>query len=264
MNWKTYVMFHKVLKEENYTCDPSFNFDNYEFIRANNLSLEYNPGFFTNITNEFDFEFYDPRLQKANYFAPTVIYHAYKNNLHKDLDYIGFIEYDIPLVLPDCFEGNSLTDYTKSILKQNQRVIVAYRYAHSFEHLYNRSNLILGGKNAVEQIFEDYNNFWGTKHEPQDFLEQNLVTQQSFIADRETFDKIMQFISYFIEQRLAERPNSWSLPATILERCFGIAILLEKEATFIPLNLKHDNMELWNYPKEKKPNFFSRLIKKIF
>lgn len=238
-------MFHKDLSRENYTCDPHFSFEKYTFIEANpNIESTIDTDFFgKNPIKEYELPLYDERLQKAVYMAPSIIYHAYKNNLHKDLDYIGFLEYDIPLKHPDY---SSVTERIENIINGNQSLIVPYRYQHALKNLHKQKDIKINGKNAIDQIFDDYNQYFDTSFNRKDFMQAIITSQQSFLADTKTFEKIMGFISHVIENKLAERPNSWHRPSTLMDRYFGISLLLENSAKTVPLPLEHQNMKQWS------------------
>lgn len=245
MTWKNFVMFHKQLEQGSYTADPSFSFDNYIFIEANpDIESKIDTEFFDgHIIKEWELPEYDARLQAATYMAPSIIYHIYKNNLYKDLNHIGFLEYDIPLERSDL---KSVTGAIQEIVSNNERVIVPYRYQHTLAVLRNQKDIKMNGRNAIDQIFDDYNEFFGTNHKPKQYLNEKVTTQQSFLSDTKTFEKIMGFISHVIENKLAERKSSWHRPSTLMDRYFAVSLLLENDAKTIPLPLEHQNLKQWS------------------
>ncbi|MFK7840338.1 MAG: phytanoyl-CoA dioxygenase family protein [Bdellovibrionales bacterium] len=245
MTWKNFVMFHKQLEEKSYTIDPSFSFDHYTFIEANpdvprNIDTDFFDG---HIIKEWELPEYNERLQAATYMAPSIIYHIYKNNLHTNLSHIGFLEYDIPLKRSDL---KSVSETISDIINKNERVIIPYRYQHTLSVLRNQKNIKMNGRNAVDQIFDDYNDYFNTTHKPKQYLDQKVTTQQSFLADIKTFEKIMGFISHVIDNKLAERKNSWHRPSTLMDRYFAVSLLLENDAKTIPLSLEHQNLKQWS------------------
>lgn len=254
-------MFHRDLDPENYKCDPEFSFENYGFIKANPMvKSNYDASYFKNIIFEDNLPVYDPHLQKATYMAPSIIYHAYKNNLHENLDYIGFLEYDIPLMPEDPTNSiESVTQKTREILSSKKNVILHYRHQHILRTYIQQEHINLNGQNAIVQIFDDYNQFWSTSFDYNDFLDSKVSGQQSFLADRETFRDIMQFISYVIEERLAERPHSFKRPSTLLDRYIAVALLLNQSADKISMSLKHQNRKQWS-DVEEAGSLFKKFI----
>ena len=253
-------MFHQDLYPDNYKCDPFYTKENYGFIKANpEVKSNYDTSFFKEIIFEDELPIYDPHLQKATYMAPSIIYHAYKNNFHKDLDYIGFLEYDILLIPEDKSPTiKSVTRHTKDILNANKRVIIFYRHQHVLKTYYEQ-DINLSGKNAIVQIFEDYNSFWNTKYDYRAFLNNKVCSQQSFLTDRQTFIEIMKFISFVIENRLAERPHSFRRPSTLLDRYIAVALMLHSSSEKVSMSLKHSNLKQWKDPGVKKYNFLKEL-----
>ena len=258
--WKIFVMFHKILKEENYLQDPGFIMDRYSFIKANERFLaEYNADFFNEIKYENELQFYNKDLQKKNYFAPSIIYHIFKNKLHYQYKYVGFMEYDIPLTPPHNVTWKSFTEEVEKIISVNDRVIMPFRYVHKISRLRSQKDITLCGENSIDKIFELYNEYWGENHKVEDYLDEFITTQQSFLCDQHTFNNVLLFISHLIENKVAESRNTWPLPATIFERAFGIALLLERDVSVVVLPMTHQNMELWKMPG----SIFNKLLRKI-
>lgn len=251
-------MFHKDLYKGNYQCDPDFNHDHFCFIEANpEVEVNFDSSFFSNVIKEYELPTYNPRLQKATYMAPSIIYHVYKNKLHTDVNYVGFLEYDIPLKVENGPE--SVTRRITEIIEGHDRVIIPYRYKHKLQTYHNQEDITLNGKNAIEQIFIDYNNYWGTNYDYRNYLQCQVVGQQSFLADTATFDNLMEFIEYVIEKRLAERPGSFRRPSTLLDRYIAVAILLDEKAEKIPIPLNHQNKSQWEDNLSLVGRFANRL-----
>jgi FkbM family methyltransferase len=247
--WVNFVIFHKELFDANYTCDRSFDLNKYIFIKANEkFKPIYNKNFGYNVIYENKFNYYDKRLQKRLYYAPSAIYHIYKNNLYKEYDFIGFLEYD--LTLKSINKGGliNVTETIDRIVNRNkgEKLHISYSSIHKFRDLYRQgqTDLVLDGKNWMDTIIQDYNNYFGTEHNI-NCLKNSLEkanTQQSFLVDQQTFEHIMGFITHVIENKLAERCENRLMPATFLERYFAVALRFEdikKNIETINLNLHH-------------------------
>ena len=78
----------------------------------------------------------------------------------------------------------------------------------------------------------------------QQLLDENPVLgdQQSFLADKNTFEKIMGFITTIIENKKAEYPGL--RPSFLLARYFGVTIHLLNVPTKL-ISLKHLNKHEW-------------------
>ena len=258
-NWHIFVIFHKNLIDDHYLVDPSFTHENYTFIKCNEqFKADYNQGFGYNILQENSFEYYDKTLQQRKYHAPSAIYHVYKNKLYENYDYVGFLEYDILLKSDSDSIPDAITNYISEVVEHNAKLVMSFSIRHSFKNLSDQHKIKINGVNAMSQIVSDYNDFFGTSYLVDRLLVSNelVSSQQSFLLDKATFENVMGFIAFVIENKLAEKPDSWQRPSTLLERYFGMSLLFEEKQ--IPLPLIHSNMQQWSYPKT---NLWSRFLK---
>jgi hypothetical protein len=94
--WNIFVTFFRNLYDEHYTADSTWNPENFTFVKVNDdypLELEENRVKY-DVFVEHDFGVFSPDWQKRGYCENSVLYHLYRNGVHKKHDYIGFIEYD--------------------------------------------------------------------------------------------------------------------------------------------------------------------------
>ncbi len=242
IDFKFFVAFHKGLNISNYSTDPDFDIRNFTFIQTGSASrVEIDDVFTDFIVQENELPFYNSKLHKLNYFAPATWYHLYKNNLHKNLDYIGLIEYDFVL---NSGEFDSLHRQIKNIVENKLKGVWSLSYIHSFSKILSQ-DIKIDNRNAILQILDDYNNFFGTAFDLFYVVDsfEKFPTQQSFFCDVATFDRIMSFIAYIVENKNLVGLKTYKLPATLLERYFGLAILLNQFNG--ALNLKHLNQMNW-------------------
>ncbi|MBN1764203.1 MAG: hypothetical protein JW860_03015 [Sedimentisphaerales bacterium] len=242
--WINFVIFHHELFDENYTCDPSFDHRCYQFVKCNETFRPvYNSEFGYDVMYEHDFEFYDKTLQARSYYAPSVIYHVYKNRIHERFDYVGFMEYDLSLQCAKAGGPLRITETIDHIINENDAIIVTYRNFHTFGHLAGQEDMPLAGDNWSRTMIRDYNEYFNTHFDPDTFKDcpEKAATQQSFLADRHTFEHLMGFITHVIEDRLAERGDGRTRPCTFLERYFSIALQFE-QVKKLQLNLHHTGL----------------------
>ena len=240
IDWHIFVIFHKAILNSCYSLDSSYDKNNFTFIKCGNkLPAERTEKH--KIIMESDFEIFDPTLQSRTYMAPSAIYHAYKNNLYKYLDYIGFIEYDMQFKEGTTKEINRICN--------GEKLVTPFSFRHQLKRLSSQSEIKMNGSNSIHQIIIDYNNYFGTNYSFHNIKNKtDLVgTQQSFLMDTDTFQKIMKFISFVIENKYCERENSWERPSTIMDRYFALCMYFEQhEGTrFIPIPLEHLNYQQW-------------------
>ena len=269
MNLKIFVVFHKYLIDNCYLKDSNFNINNFIFFKCNELfKAQYNQNFGYYVMYEKDFEFYNPKLQDLSkpYMAVSALYHIYKNKFYDDIDYVGFLEYDLSLEPdPVLIENNknvhsiqdlknikSINDEIEKQIKNNDRIIIILSGRHRFKSFFNQ-NIMVNGKNLFYKIIDEFNSHFNTKHNVKQLLDENPVIgdQQSFLADKKTFEIIMEFISYIIENKKVEIKDNNSKkntlkyrPSFLLARYIGIILHLLNVPTKL-IGLKHLNKKEW-------------------
>ena len=267
MNYKIYVVFHKYLIDDCYLKDEKFNKDNFIFIKCNVFTAKYNKKFGYNIIYEKDFPIYNPKLQnlKKPYMATSAIYHIYKNKVYNKLDYIGFMEYDLsfepdPILISKNPNDKEIQDlkHIKHInleiekqMKINKRLIIILSGRNRFKSFYNE-DIKYDGKNIFYKIIDEFNKHFNTNHNINQLIKENPVLgdQQSFLADKETFEQIMSFISYIIENKKVESiriknyKRRYYRPSFLIARYFGVTLHLLDVPTKL-ISLKHLNKSEW-------------------
>lgn len=181
--FQVFIIFHKFINPSNYSVDPKFDIDYYTFIQSlsssKNVSI---PNQFLNkIILEKNFKNTNNKLHNDCYFAPATIYHFFINKLHENYDYIGFLEYDFDLQLKN---KKYLTAELKTIVDEKKSGIWAFSNFHKFIDIYNQNFIKINNRNAIEQIFDDFNEFFGTDFSVKQFLKPEFYfpTQQSFFV----------------------------------------------------------------------------------
>jgi hypothetical protein len=259
-NYNIFVIFHKYLLDNCYLKDNNFKKNNFIFIKCNELfEPQYNKDFGYNIIFEKNFDIYNSKLQDLNkpYMAVSAIYHIYKNKIYNNLNYIGFIEYDLSLESdPVLIQNNpkieeiqklknikSINNEIEKQIKNNKRLIIILSGRHRFKSFFNQ-NTIIDGKNLFYKIIDEFNTHFNTNHSVNQLLEENPVLgdQQSFLCDIKTFEIIMEFISYIIENKKVE--YNGLRPSFLLARYFGVILHLLNIPTKL-ISLKHLNKHEW-------------------
>ncbi|MDO9559250.1 MAG: hypothetical protein Q7I89_06140, partial [Syntrophales bacterium] len=171
IKWKIFVTFFRNLYDDHYSVDRTWNSENFTFVKVNDRyaqelgknRLPYD------VFNEHDFPVFRPDLQEKGYCENSVMWHLYKNGIHREYDYIGFIEYDHVLT----------EDFTQTIQKKlntaNREAIFSFQN-FTFRQLWDQA-IIMNPKrrekvdgrpdspwNCITVILKDYNNFHKTAH----------------------------------------------------------------------------------------------------
>lgn len=238
-SYRVYIVFHKYIIDAYYKKDIGFNNNNYNFIKTNEAfplkAVEMNDYV---VVEEKDIgSYYDPTLQQKTYMAPSAIYHIYKNGVHRGLKAIGFVEYD--LVFSETF-----TSRNREIVSENESFITPFSYIHTLRKLYNQNSIKVRGRNAIKMIFKDYNRFFKTRHSYTNYLDSVVTSQQSFMCDVQTFDRVMGFITHIIESKRCEGWFTGPRPSTLLDRYIAVALLLDA-SPIIENPLRHKSHHEW-------------------
>jgi hypothetical protein len=247
--WKIFVTTFKKLYDEHYASDSSFNMENFTFVKVNDdypLELDGNRlGY--DILFEHDFKIFDASLQKKGYHENSVLYHIYKNNIHKEYDYIGFIEYDH--VLCDRFTA----DVQRLIDTAERDLLFAFN-KFSFQQLWEQGILMDPGRhlketgnprspwNCLNVILDDYNLFHGTAFRMEDLARKNCFPIcHCILMPSGRFDRIMAFHSSIMDSGKVERyhQHNWRARAGLMERYLAVECALEDTECIDAFQLEH-------------------------
>lgn len=243
--WTVFVVWHKNLDESRYSQDPSFDHARYIFLKVNpRFTSSYNALFGYRVAYEHMLPYYQDDLHDKQYMMPGVIYNVFMSRLHAKLDYIGFMEYDIPL-------EPGTTAKINRLVNQKKRCLIPLSYRNTFRRLCKQTDHQLGGRQCMTTILQDFNNYFATSYTMDELWERNpvIVTQQSFITDRQTFSEVGEFLAYIVHNKLAERrlETDWKRPSTLLDRYIGLALYLlaPREPVIEAVPLTHVSEQGW-------------------
>lgn len=260
--WKTFVTFFRNLYDDHYSVDRSYDPGNFTFVKVNDkypLEIEENRLAY-DIFFERDFPIYRPELQEKGYCENSVLYHVYRNGVHKSYDYVGFIEYD-----------HVLTDgFTAAIRGKldgaRQETIFAFQ-KFSFRQLWDQAIVMnprrrekVTGRpdskwNCINVILSDYNDFFKTSYGLDRLAAKDCFPIcHSVLMPSRIFEKIMSFHAAIMESGKVERyhRHNWRSPAGLMERYLAVSLALEDAPIDDSIQLEHRS-----YPvKVLKPEWF--------
>lgn len=262
-SWKIFLTFFRSLYDDHYTIDRTYSPGNFTFVKVNDkypLEIERNRLAY-DIYIEHDFPIYRPDLQEKGYCENSVLYHIYKNGIHRSYDYVGFMEYD-----------HVLTDgFTRTIQKKldevGQETIFAFQ-KFTFRQLWEQGILMnphrpekVEGKpdskwNSINVILSDYNDFFKTGYGLDRLAAKDCFPIcHSFLIPSRIFEKIMPFHIAIMESGKVERyhRHNWRSPAGLMERYLAVALALEEAQIDDSLQLEHRDLPI----KVLKPEWFS-------
>jgi hypothetical protein len=241
--WKIFIVTHKVIREHYYEKDPLFNKDNWGFINVSKDKLN----------NDEWYEKYDvidminlPNFKSLGpWYAETeAIYNIYKNNIHLNYDYIGFIHYDYEL--KDMFGYYNITERINELLNEYELI-----YLSGIKNDYHQRILadkrkpnqqVGDGLNCYDYIIKDYNDFYGTNENVEEW-KGNYVKNicSAFFCKKDDFVKMMEFSSYIIESKkldIFDTEHKYRFQGGIFERYFSV-FLDKLKKPFYNMELNH-------------------------
>ena len=273
--WKIFVTFFKKLYDDHYTADNSLNLKNFTFVKVND---EYEMELSSNkldydVFFEHEFKIYNAELQKKGYHQNSVLYHLYKNNSHKEYDYIGFIEYDHVLI-------NEFCQIIQTTLDNTEEDQIFFFNTFNFSQLWDqgilmnpyRSNKQEGNPrskwNCIKVILDDYNNFFDTNYTLQDLAQKNCFPIcHAALMPSNIFEKIMKFHTFIIESGKVEKYHrfNWRSNAGLMERYFAVELALEKAKIVDSIKLEHREMPIKVIRHEwKGETLFKKLRRRLW
>ncbi len=177
------------------------------------------------------------------YTESEVMYNLYHNqDLYDDVDYIGFIQYDM--------DSSGIDVQTiQELLQQEDRDLIlfqpfTFRQDYSQKVLMDpeRPNTLQGeGLNCYETIFADYNTYYKKNYQTQDFNEQVIGLCSAFLIRTGLFNEMMEFAVSIVESRKLDRFDTnhrYRIQGGLLERYYAAWLLLKK-VHFSTISLPH-------------------------
>lgn len=243
--YKIFVVTHKNIFDFIYEKE---DISKYKFVNVsnNNLAIElYNKYDLLNIKeNNF--------IDLGKYYTESeVIYNVYKNNLHKDLSYVGFTHYDV---------GTKHLQTNESLSRYLNNYLDKYKHINlqPFEFNWDYNQHILAdetqpetltgpGKNCYQFILEKYNEYYNSQLTLSN-LNGTINLCSCLVLDTKSFDSMMKWVSWVIESGCLNKFDTlhrYRIQGGLLERFYAVWIKLNIiESSVFPV----DHMcELKNY-----------------
>lgn len=203
------------------------------------------------------------------YTESEVMYNLYQNqDLYTDVDYIGFIQYDM--------NASGLDEPTISQLIQAEGSELILFQPYTFGDDYKQRvlmdpeqpNTLWGaGRNCYETIFADYNAWYGEHHRTQDYSNQIIGLCSAFLMRKEQFNKMMAFASPIIENgklNAFDTKHKYRIQGGLLERYYAAWIMLQRvKFSVLPLPHSFDGSHAQIPLYQKAKSFFSNQINKL-
>jgi len=226
MKWKIFIITHGPIIEDYYKNDSSFSNEHYTFINVSDNLINHEKFSVINKNEIANF------IHLGKWFAEgEAIYNVFKNNLHSDYDYVGFIHWDYELLSENKFFGSEVTASIKRLIIQNEKFISfsTYTFAEDYEQKImmdmNFPNTLTGnGLNCWDEIIKDYNSFFKRNVDLTLMMAKRINLCSAFLCKKDIFQELMLFFSFIVESKKLEAfdiAHNYRFQGGMMERYIG-------------------------------------------
>lgn len=243
--WKIYIACHDKIYDGQMAGDKRFNNNNYCFLNIGPLETIENSDKYCCI-NQKDLPGF---TAIGKYWTESEgIYNIWRSGIYRDLDYIGFLHYDMEFRLEkknrmrEQFYMGTATNITNRIEKYingGGKSHISFRthdvrwdYAQRIMADVTRPNEFVGdGRNCYHYILDDYNEYFNKSYTLDDvFKRKNINLCSCFLIDVKTFDKMMGFFDWLVKSHRLDAfdaEHRYRFQGNMAERYFGMFLLFE-------------------------------------
>ena len=204
-----------------------------------------------NILYEYDLPYYDKSIQEKNYCQTSALMHIYKNNIHKQHDYVGFIQYDMEIFencmsnIESYIQNNSDIEYVFYLNPNKRNAYELFLQNHNKEKVLDPKGLIWPYENS---ILQKYNDFFNTNYRPNDIVHHDydyvIPLLHTFLIPQKMFDKMMKWFYHYFDwvdenmYKITEMDHA-CFTERMLSLFFAIEMIHNKNIKCVELKLKH-------------------------
>ena len=188
-----FIIYHKILYDNFYKTISDENKKNIIFYGVKD-KVETKPSIY-----EYELPIYNKELQEKRYNESSAFYHIYENNLHQNLSYIGFAQYDMII-------NNDALNTVKNLISENpgKSIIFASFFAieESKINLHGSLRLISEPLPIFGSILDNYNRFFSTDYKKDDIIKMPWIMCNTFIIPVNMYEKYMTWLSAYFTQEI--------------------------------------------------------------
>jgi len=253
--WRVYIVAHERIYPEMYQHDPLWGPQHYTFLNVGTGNLTGADD--VAVVRQSDLP--RARLLGKHWAESEGIYNLFRSGIYRDLDFVGFLQYDKEFRLRKRRLGRvggstNITQRIEASVAGRSRGHVSFE-THSTRWDYGQrimadatdtETLVGNGRNCYDYILDDYNEFFGRSFTITDVLQRRRINLCScFLIDVGGFEKMMTFFSWVVESgrlEVFDQQRRHRLQGGLAERYFGIFLLFEYDR-FVDLDLHHRNLK---------------------
>jgi hypothetical protein len=238
-----------------YVNDPKWNPSNYTAINVSTQPLALERA--CPVINQFDL----PRSRHlgAHWAESEAIYNYYLNDLHRGMDFVGFIHYDMELRLRGwrlkrLVGSRSITQRINDWVADRESGHISFEthspagdYGQRIMADFDHTEVLVGdGVNCYDKILADYNEYSKSTRTLAELLRRPKINLcSSFLVDTPTFVRMMRFFDWVVSTRdldALDQSRRHRLQGGLAERYLGVFLLFEYP-TLTDMSLVHHNLK---------------------
>ena len=194
-----FIIYHKVLYDSFYQTISEENKKNIIFYGVKD-KVENTPLQISSIY-EYELQIYNKDLQEKRYNESSAFYHIYKNNLHQNLSYIGFAQYDMII-------NNDALNTVKKLISENPEKSIIFGSFFAIEeskiNLHGSLRLISEPLPILGSILDNYNRFFSSNYKRDDIIKMPWIMCNTFIVPVNMYEKYMTWLSTYFTQEISQ------------------------------------------------------------
>lgn len=253
-NWKIFVITHRNIIEEYFNKDHYFNPENFPIFNVSSTKLGIDKKY--TLINQSKLPTF---FSLGKHWAESeAIWNIWRAGLHKNLQFIGFTQYDKEIVTKKRISlfvpRQGITIPINNFTQDNERGHISLQRHLVIRDIKQRiladdskPNTLTGkGKTAYERIISDYNDYFKESITKIDLLKKSFITLcSSFVIDIKTFESMMQFFDYVIRNSGLDKldpERKFRLQGGLSERYFGVYLMMQN-IPYLNLSTPHHNLK---------------------
>ena len=261
-NINIFIVYHKILNEKymfneyNENVDTDYIQNTFVYYGVNEIFTKsiINPKYHCKQILEYELSRYDPFLQKRGFMETSAYLHVYHNGLYKDLDFVGFCQYD--MTHKDRYEN--MDPNTIYLLKPPSPIVECGKW---HPHMYS-------GLRNIDYLLQHYNQHFKTEFIMASLEGLPFSLWQTNIYPVRIYEKLCSWLDILVKDVYpwsVEPPyeTHWGVIGGYIERAISLFNALEiiQGCAFAELTIEHYEIcEKHQYSHRGFLNFFDKDI----
>ena len=234
-----------------------------------NYEKVYNTNKGYKIVKEYDLSHYNSLFQITNYCQTSCLYHVFKNQLHLNSGYIGFIQYDMDLASDFIYDIETKINTNLEINNNNNNNNNNTKFFYTLV-VENKLDVPMICQPYNNSVLEKYNEYFKTNHSYESIKSSNkssnFICLHTFVIPVKIYIKMMVWFCSLTDWLHRNYINGLYCESMseVSEEIFGLFLLLQmienEQIELHDLKLHHEwpnlhNETVFNNYKEGKPHY---------